>query len=53
VTDVARTARHLETNAPDARAIIWPDVAHMIAMEQPERLAAAIVEFLAPLPRWS
>lgn len=53
VSDVARTARHLEAEAPDARAIIWPDVAHMIAMEQPERLAAAIAEFLAPLPRWS
>ena len=28
--------------APDARAVIWPDVAHMIGLEQPERLAAAI-----------
>jgi pimeloyl-ACP methyl ester carboxylesterase len=47
------TARHLEANAPNARAIVWDDVAHMIGMEQPERLATAIVEFLAPLPRWS
>ena len=47
------TARHLEVNAPNARAIVWDDVAHMIGMEQPERLADAIVEFLAPLPRWS
>lgn len=53
VSEVAVTARHLEANAQNARALIWPDVAHMIAMEQPERLAAAIVEFLAPLPRWS
>jgi pimeloyl-ACP methyl ester carboxylesterase len=52
-SDVVQTARHLEANAIDARALIWPDVAHMIAMEQPERLATAIVEFLAPLPRWS
>ena len=50
---VAVTARHLEADAPNARALIWPDVAHMIGMEQPERLAAAIVEFLAPLERWS
>jgi pimeloyl-ACP methyl ester carboxylesterase len=53
VSDVAQTARHLEAHAPNARALIWPDVAHMIAMEQPQRLAEAIVEFLAPLPRWS
>lgn len=53
VSDVVQTARHLELNAPDARAIIWPDVAHMIGMEVPERLAATIIEFLEPLPRWS
>ncbi len=51
--EVAVTARHLEASAPNARALIWPDVAHMIGMEQPERLTAAIVEFLAPLERWS
>jgi len=47
------TARHLEATAPNARALIWDDVAHMIGMEQPKRLADAIVEFLAPLPRWT
>lgn len=50
---VAATARHLEANAPDARAVVWPDVAHMIGMEKPDELARAIVGFLAPLPRWS
>jgi pimeloyl-ACP methyl ester carboxylesterase len=53
VSEVAVTARHLEANAPDARALVWPDVAHMIGMEQPQRLTDAIVEFLAPLERWS
>jgi 3-oxoadipate enol-lactonase len=53
VSDVAHTARHLEANAPDAKAVILPDVAHMIGMEAPDQLAALIVEFLAPLPRWS
>ena len=53
VGEVAQTARHLEANAPKARAIVWPDVAHMIGLEVPERLAGAIVEFLAPLPRWT
>jgi 3-oxoadipate enol-lactonase len=53
VSEVAQTARHLAANAPDARAVIWPDVAHMIGMEAPERLAALILDFLGPLPRWS
>jgi pimeloyl-ACP methyl ester carboxylesterase len=53
VSDVAATARHLEANVPGARAVVWPDVAHMIGMEQPARLADLVLEFLAPLPRWS
>jgi pimeloyl-ACP methyl ester carboxylesterase len=52
-TAVVEVARHLEAGAPDARAIVWPDVAHMIAMEVPDRLADAIVEFLAPLRPWA
>ena len=51
--EVTITARYLEANAPNARAIVWPDVAHMIGMEQPKRLTDAIVEFIAPLERWS
>ena len=51
-SDAMQTAKHLEAAAPDARALIWPDVAHIVGMEQPDRLAAAIVEFLAPLDRW-
>jgi pimeloyl-ACP methyl ester carboxylesterase len=53
VSSVAATARHLEAHAPDTRAVIWPHVAHMIGMEAPDELAALIVGFLAPLPRWS
>jgi pimeloyl-ACP methyl ester carboxylesterase len=53
VSSSSVTARYLETHAPNARAEIWPDVAHMIGMEQPERLAAAITSFVAPLDRWS
>ncbi len=45
-------AAPLATSAPNARLVSWPDVAHIIGMEQPERLSAAIVDFLAPLPRW-
>jgi pimeloyl-ACP methyl ester carboxylesterase len=53
MSEVAVTARHLEAHAPNARALVWPDVAHMIGMEQPQRMTSAIVDFLAPLPRWS
>ena len=52
-SESAHTARYLEANAPNARSVILPDVAHMIGMEAPDRLAALIQEFLAPLPRWS
>jgi pimeloyl-ACP methyl ester carboxylesterase len=48
-----KAARRLAEGAPNVRLEEWPDVAHMIAMEQPGRLAALLVEFLAPLPRWS
>ena len=53
VSDVALTARRLESAAPNARAVIWPDVAHMIGMEAPDRLNALIVDFLAPLRPWT
>jgi 3-oxoadipate enol-lactonase len=52
VSDVAQTARRLESAAPNARAVVWPDVAHMIGMEAPDRLNALIVDFLAPLRPW-
>lgn len=46
------SAAHLATAAPNARLVSWADVAHIIGMEQPQRLAEAIADFLAPLPRW-
>ena len=46
------SAVRLATGVPNARLESWPDVAHMIGMEQPERLARTIADFLAPLPRW-
>ena len=52
-SEVAATARHLGATAPDATAVVWPDVAHMIGLEVPERLADLVLAFLAPLPRWS
>jgi 3-oxoadipate enol-lactonase len=47
------SAQKLADEVPGARIIHLPDVAHMVGMEKPDELAAMIVEFLAPLPRWS
>jgi pimeloyl-ACP methyl ester carboxylesterase len=52
-SEVIAAAERVAAAAPDGRAQVWSDVAHMIGMEQPDRLAAAIVEFLAPLDRWA
>jgi pimeloyl-ACP methyl ester carboxylesterase len=51
-SESAQVARHLEANAPNARAMILPDVAHMIGMEIPDDLSRLIVEFLEPLGSW-
>lgn len=47
------SAAHLAESVEGARFVTFPDVAHMVGMEAPDRLAALIVELLAPLPRWS
>ncbi len=52
VSDVAPVARHLEAEVPTARALIMPDVAHLIALEAPDALAAVILGFVAPLAPW-
>jgi 3-oxoadipate enol-lactonase len=53
VSDVVATARHLEAHVPGARAVILPDVAHMIGMERPAELAALVTDLLDPLRPWS
>ena len=52
VSDGAATAEHLAAVVPGARALILPDVAHLIGLEAPHRLATAIVEHVAPLAPW-
>jgi 3-oxoadipate enol-lactonase len=37
----------------DARHVVVPGVAHMVAMEAPAAVAGLVVEFLEPLRRWS
>lgn len=46
-------AEKVAETVPGARIVRLPDVAHIIGMEAPERLAELIVKHLAPLPRWS
>jgi 3-oxoadipate enol-lactonase len=47
------SAARLAEGVAGARLVTLPDVAHLIGMEAPDRLAGLIVEHLAPLPRWS
>jgi pimeloyl-ACP methyl ester carboxylesterase len=53
VAHAADVVRHLEANAPNARAVLMPGVAHMIGMEAPDRLVELVVDFLRPLGTWS
>ncbi len=52
VSDVWATAQHLERTCPDARAVLLPDVAHLVALEAPEIVAGLIVDLIAPLGRF-
>jgi 3-oxoadipate enol-lactonase len=36
-----------------ARLVHFPNAAHIIGMEAPDELAAAMLDLLAPLPRWA
>lgn len=49
VSDTIATAEHLAASVARGRSVVIPGVAHMIAMEAPERVAELIVETLAPL----
>jgi pimeloyl-ACP methyl ester carboxylesterase len=46
-------AEKVAREVPGARIARLPDVAHIVGMEAPDRLASLIVEHLAPLPRWA
>jgi pimeloyl-ACP methyl ester carboxylesterase len=51
-TFITAVVRFIAANAPDARAVEIPDVAHMIAMERPAQVGQLITEFLEPLRPW-
>ena len=39
--------RHIAETVPDAQLIEFPDVAHMIQLEEPERFNRLVIDFLA------
>lgn len=53
VSGTRASAARLASAAPRARLVSWPDVAHLIGMEQPQRLALELLDFLGPIARWS
>lgn len=46
-------AEVLAEGVAGARLVRFPNAAHIIAMEAPAALASAMLDLLAPLPRWS
>jgi 3-oxoadipate enol-lactonase len=53
VSREVKAAQRVAEAVPDGRAVIWPDVGHLIGMEQPERLVDLIADFLTPLEDWT
>ena len=41
--------RHLEANAPNARLVVLPGVAHLVAVEAPEETARLVLNLIRPL----
>jgi 3-oxoadipate enol-lactonase len=46
-------AEKLAEGVAGARLVRFPNAAHIIGMEAPAELAAAMLDLLAPIPRWS
>ena len=53
VSDVVPTARFIAEHAPRGRAVVWPDVAHLIGMERPGRLADVVLSLADQIGTWS
>jgi 3-oxoadipate enol-lactonase len=41
--------RHLEANVPNARLVVIPDVAHLVAVEAPDATARLVLDLIRPL----
>jgi 3-oxoadipate enol-lactonase len=46
---VEAVGRHLEAYAPNARMVVMPGVAHLLAAEEPEETARLILDLVRPL----
>jgi pimeloyl-ACP methyl ester carboxylesterase len=47
--EVAEAASRLAAMLPNAREVVIPDAGHLLPVEQPEALAAAVLSFLEEL----
>jgi pimeloyl-ACP methyl ester carboxylesterase len=45
--------RHLEENVPNARLVVIPGVAHLVAVEAPDETAQLILDLVRPLGDFS
>lgn len=50
-SDVKATAHHLAQTCARARAVIMPDVAHLLPLEAPDATAELILDLVAELDR--
>lgn len=53
VSDFVPTARFVAEHAQRGTVIVWPDVAHLIGMEQPARLADVVLALADEIGTWS
>ena len=53
VSDVVPTARFIAEHAPRGRAVVWADVAHLVGMEQPRRLADVVLSLADEIGAWA
>jgi pimeloyl-ACP methyl ester carboxylesterase len=47
VDAVGHAARAIRRGAPNSRAVVWPDVAHLPSMERPDHFAAEVLGWIA------
>jgi pimeloyl-ACP methyl ester carboxylesterase len=45
-TPTLATAERIAATAPDARLVVWPEVAHMLTLERPDAFAELLLRFL-------
>ena len=46
---IRSTAERIAAEAPDARLVVWPGVAHMLSLERPDDFARLVLDFFADI----